>query len=486
MNIPVTIEIDNRKLENFSELEQMAFEIGMSLGRELIRKCLETQDLKLLAMRDSSRYRNKGSRSTCIKTKCGAVEYSRRVYEDKESAEGRRYTYLLDEELDLEKIGMFSSGLCKLVASSVCESTYRACARQVTELSGVSISPQGAWNIVQKLGERNEETAERNSELAKESQGKGTIETKLLYEENDGIWLKLQGKSREENGPSKEMKVGIAYDGARWQENKEGKKRRILDNKIAYATFEPINEFREKKEGLIASRYRVDEIDLRVINGDGAAWIRKNKDTNTITVLDEFHRNKKLRECVKNPEHIKLIKEQLYTKSADEILEYIKIAIDSVIDEEEEKGLKELYKYYSENKGSLKGYYDRGIEIPETRDPGVIHHARLGSMESNVFTLVGNRMKGRRHCWSIKGANNLVSILCAYHTTGLEGMFAPLPGEPEKEEEWVDTGKPLTAGQSKESIGKGYRYPDSFGSGSSPDWLKKVMGIGSIGDLEFI
>ena len=56
MNIPVTIDIDNRKIENFSELEQFAFEVGMTLGRELIRKCLETQDLQLLAARDSSRY----------------------------------------------------------------------------------------------------------------------------------------------------------------------------------------------------------------------------------------------------------------------------------------------------------------------------------------------------------------------------------------------------------------------------------------------
>ena len=485
MNIPVTIDIDNRKIENFSELEQFAFEVGMTLGRELIRKCLETQDLQLLAARDSSRYRNKGLRSTCIKTKCGPVEYSRRVYEDKESSDSK-YTYLLDEAMDLDKIGMFSPGLCKLVASSVCESTYRACARQVTELSGISISAQGAWNIVQKLGERNEEINERNTELVNASQSKGTIETKILYEENDGIWLKLQGKSREENGSSKEMKVGIAYDGARWIENSQGKKRRILDNKIAYASFDPIKDFRENKEGLVASRFSVNEIELRVVNGDGASWIQNRNDTDTITVLDEFHRNKKLRECVKNKEHVKLIMEQLYSKSAEEILEYIEIAIDSVVDKEEEKGLKELYKYYSENKESLKGYYDRGIDIPETREPGVIHHARLGSMESNVFTLVGNRMKGRRCCWSIQGANNLVSILCAYHTTGLEDMFAPLPGRPEKEEEWVDIGKPLTANESKERVGKGYRYANSFSSGEVPAWVKEVFGIGEIGDLKFI
>ena len=56
------------------------------------------------------------------------------------------------------------------------------------------------------------------------------------------------------------------------------------------------------------------------------------------------------------------------------------------------------YGYFSENKEALLDPYKRGIEIPETYAPGEVHHARLGSMESNVFTLVGNRMKDGRCC----------------------------------------------------------------------------------------
>ena len=78
----------------------------------------------------------------------------------------------------------------------------------------------------------------------------------------------------------------------------------------------------------------------------------------------------------------------------------------------------------------MAGYYDRGIEIPAKREPGVLHHARLGSMESNIFTLIGNRMKGRRMNWSIEGANNLASVWCAYHTTGMESLLAAMPKEP--------------------------------------------------------
>ena len=52
-----------------------------------------------------------------------------------------------------------------------------------------TISAQGVWHIVQTLGESQEKNEERLSELAKENQGKGIIETEILYEENDGLLL---------------------------------------------------------------------------------------------------------------------------------------------------------------------------------------------------------------------------------------------------------------------------------------------------------
>lgn len=47
------------------------------------------------------------------------------------------------------------------------------------------------------------------------------------------------------------------------------------------------------------------------------------------------------------------------------------------------------------------------IEVPLTS--GVTHNARLGSMEGNVFSLIGNRMKGRRACRRVDGGNHLAA-----------------------------------------------------------------------------
>lgn len=487
MNITVSVEIDNRKLESFADLEEFGTRIGRQLGQAVIQAGLEMKDQQLMASRDAKRFRDKGKRKTCIKTKCGTVEYSRRVYVDKYAkADEKKTVYLLDEVMGIRKIGNFSEGYCKLATSSICKAPYRGASEQLTQQTGQPISAQGLWNIIQSIGKRQQKRAEKNVELAKASQGTGEIETKILYEENDGIHLKLQGRAMARYGRSKEMKVGIAYDGVLWRMSRKGKKRRILNNKIAYAGFKSAREFRRNKEGLIASRYDVDEIELRVINGDGANWIQNEKKKKSLMVLDKFHRNKRIRECVKDPEKAKVIRKALYEMSTDEFMEYLHAAIDTVVDDEEKKGIQELYDYYDKNKKSMSGYYDRGIEIPPTREPGTLHHARLGSMESNVFTLIGNRMKGRRMAWSIEGANNLASILCAYHTTGMEGLFAELPKDPEEVEEWIDDIDPLKSWENPLAIGKGYEYPKSVSTQGGAYWLRDIARVSGIEGLKIM
>jgi hypothetical protein len=263
----------------------------------------------------------------------------------------------------------------------------------------------------------------------------------------------------------------------------KGKNRRILDNKVAYATFDPVKEFRRYKEGLVASRFDTAGIGLRIVNGDGAQWIQKKQGVKTISVLDKYHRNKKITECAGNGEFADNLRKLLYAGETDMVLTFIEAQINSLLPEENQKEiekLRELYSYFSENKEALSDPYQRGIEIPETYAPGEIHHARLGSMESNVFTLIGNRMKGRRACWSIDGANHLALILCAYHTTGLEGLFAAPCS--------VEMTAPPTATCSSASIqkkvGKGTKH---YCSASLPSyaWLRDLTAYVPFSELNF-
>lgn len=474
MTITLNIEISNTEIRNFGDLEREIFDIALGVGRQIMQQALEKLDDELLADRDVTRYRNKGFQQTRIKTKLGAVEYKRRVYVDNAAPESTRCVHLLDEALAIDKVGLVSAEVCQIAATAVCETTYRGAAELISDTTGLNITGQGVWDIIQRLGESQVSLVQRHAELAQRHKGTGALVTKLLYEEDDGIWLKLQGQSRQEYGPAKEMKVGIAYDGVQWAETKSGK-RRILDNKVAYASFENAKTFRRNKEGLVASRFDVDEIELRVCNGDGANWIRKKNGSHCIDVLDKFHRNKRITECVRDPEFAALLRGLLYSKNIDLLLDCLEAQINSVSDPSESEKLKELQSYYRENKASLLSYYDRNITIPETRGPGVIHHARLGSMESNVFTLIGNRMKGRRACWSEKGANNLAVLLCQRHTVGFENLFAKVPSLPQKEPEFVDTLPLYSADKIPKREGKGYQWQDCLTISGTTGWLSSFL-----------
>ena len=54
-----------------------------------------------------------------------------------------------------------------------------------------------------EMGKKKLEEIKAKAALAEQKKGTGTTETEILYEEADGVWLKLQGKDRQENGTDK-------------------------------------------------------------------------------------------------------------------------------------------------------------------------------------------------------------------------------------------------------------------------------------------
>jgi len=192
---------------DFKSFEQEVFYGVCRLGQELIREALERYDVELSESRDKSIYRSKDLRRTTIKTVMGEVEYYRTMYEVVDEDGCKRYVYLLDETIGKTGGGFFSELLLEMIAKAACESSFRNAARSVSELTGQKISHTAAWSAVQRLGERLNAQESEAAALAKNNKGKGTLETKVLFEEMDGIFLNLQGESREKHGASKEMKV---------------------------------------------------------------------------------------------------------------------------------------------------------------------------------------------------------------------------------------------------------------------------------------
>lgn len=461
---------------DLQEIEKKVFAMCMAEGREIMAKVLAEVDEQLFKQRDSKEYKSEGLRKTCLKTLMGEVEYNRRVYWTLDESGGKEYIYLLDKVLGIDAPGKMSELVSTVIATAACESDYREVAEKVSEMSGLKISHTTAWSVTQAVGARVREREEGLAAKAKKDEGTGQIESKVLFEEQDGIWLNLQGKDRKEHGKSREMKIAIAYDGI--SETAGGRRR--LSDKVACASFDSIAEFVERKEGVIASVYNVDEIELRVLNGDGAKWISGQKGADTVYQLDPFHRNKAIREYVNDPELCGLMLKLLLSREIDELLNVIDASINSTDDTYEQAKRKTLLEYFSNNKDALTPYHSRGLKIPEV-NPGLLP-ASCGAMESNVFTMVGNRMKGGRANWSVDGANHLAALLCLKQTGRLKQTLSVM-GEKMPSASVSDTAG-FSAAKALQRVGTGY---NGFKHAAIPNmpWSKGLLGMKALSRLRF-
>jgi hypothetical protein len=473
MNIP-------EKFVSFNDIETEVLKIVHQLGREALQAMLEEWDTVLMESRDKGVYRHKGKHKTTIKTTMGEVEYSRAVYEFWDNGAKIGHSYLLDEAIGISCSGQLSELLCDQIVQASCAMPYREAARAVSEMTGQTISHTAAWNVVQAVGKQLEAHEDRATELAAKDVGAGTIEAKVLFEEHDGVWLDLQGKDRLKYGSSKEMKLAIAYDGA----EKKGKNRYILTNKVACANFEGANDFMERKEGVIAGACNVDEISMRFVNGDGAKWIRQSLvDETTHFQLDPYHRNRAITEYVADPSIRKLITEILYSKDVDLLLHVIEVEALSAYDEKAHENYMKLHSYFQNNKDGLVPYNQRGLDIPEPPEGKI--YRRMGAAESNIFTIIGNRMKSRRRCWSIEGGNNMARLLCLKHTGRLRGILGSLSATvlPERYAEEVKV--ELSATKVPQRVGKGYNGFHHVPIPSSQKWLKDLAAIKTFAEVRF-
>lgn len=447
---------------SFKEFENKIFDFVCLLGRKITSEVLEAYDKKLFKERDRKKYRDKGTRDTSIKTVYGEVEYSRHVYETKNELGVKKYIFLLDKAMQMDKIGLISSNLAEKIAMTVTESPYRVAAETIGKICGQTISAQGAWNLMQKLGERI--SNEEDTEVAKFNDNASTGEAVIpvLFEEKDGVWLNMQDEHHKK-AKKQEMKVFTMYEG--WDAQKEKEGRSTLVGKKMLAGMESSEAFHEKTEAYIRKHYDADEIGQRVLNGDGGSWIRDIYDNDVIFQLDRYHIYQEILRKVKDKKAQGDIRNLLESDKIDEMLKYIKMYADSVAsDDEKDKAsanAMKLYDYLNNNREGLLPYQKRGIKIPEA--PEGIVYKNMGVQESQNCTVITLRMKHRRMRWSKRGANNLAKALYRKENRELiETIERYTDGLILKYSIKEKTEEILSAAKAPRKDGKGSRYLDQL------------------------
>lgn len=439
----------------FKELEKNIYKWICELGQSFTKEFLERYDRMLMKERDKTKYRHKGLRQTTIKTVYGEVTYNRAVYEVVEEDGTKHFVYLLDETLELENIGLISINMAELLVKGITEQSYRACAAQVSEMTGQTISAMGVWNVIQALGAKVCEEEKELTDAHKQGKIHGEKESPVLFEEADGVYIKLQGKDRKKSKQDKaEIKIGIAYDG--WKKTSED--RYALVNKVIVAGFAHAKEFHEYREAAIAEKFNLDEVCQRILNADGASWIKKVKDKSTCFQLDPFHRNKAVKEKIHDKTAQKDVLELLEEQDIEGVFHYLELYKNSLSEAAEIEDTEELIHYYENNREGLLPYQAQGLELPE--NPEGLEYRNMGTMENHVWSVIAKRMKHNHTSWSKRGGNHLAKILAKKCSGKLYEVTEKLK-RPVFEEEKVEElyGEILLSAKVPKKDGKGYEYP---------------------------
>ena len=395
----------NKDELTFKDIEEAIYNHHCKLAVEETQEILKAIDDMLMARRDRSQYRHKGLKGDHITCIYGDVPYERAVYETKDDEGHKHYVYLLNEVLKMDMIGSMSMSAVEAIIDGTTKLSFRNTAKELDRTTKLGISHQTAWNVTQKFGEKLEAEEEALVRDYDREAIEGGKEVPVLFEEADGVYLHLQGKDRPDGRKGQEIKVSTAYEG--WGEKGE------LLGKVMSVGFEDGKTFQKLREAMIKQVYDTDAISLRVLNGDGADWVKNCEDPSTEFQLDRFHVYKKITETIKDKEMQSQIRQLYDTCEIEKLLETIQtyansIATDDPKDKGEKKAL-ELLKYLQDNKEWLKPYKERGIKIPN--NPKGIEYKNLGTQENQNCSNITLRMKHRKCSWSISGGNHMGKIL---------------------------------------------------------------------------
>jgi hypothetical protein len=446
---------------DFKDFEQWCYDMGMAFARMLMSLVLHSLDEKILKERDKSIYRAKDKRPVTLKTLMGEVEINRRLYK-KMSGEDSGYVYLLDQAigLGLGKIGKITVNLIRRIAETITESSYRATSGAVNFMTGQELSHMGVWNVVQAVGAKVKEKDDNLAKLAKAFPDRGEKVVRVLQEEFDGVWVNMQGKDRPEKGKKVEMKLSLAYEGVKLTgKDKKGKPKYAMVNPLFMAGFESADKFYEKKEGQIGSIYNLDEIEVRLMNGDGNGWVQGMADrcgSEAYLQLDPFHVKREIKRGLPKEEQAPVSK-MLEKRETDEALEYIGSLVAGISDPEAKKKPGKLLTYLKNNKDHLIPIKERGLKLPSP--PEGIEYGSMGAMEGTVCNVAALRMKKRKASFTKEGAVNLARLICFKRGGGLDEAICGINEArlPMIIEEVITT--VLSAAKAPKKDGKGYLFP---------------------------
>lgn len=394
----ITISVGKRekrieKIVNAKEIEEIAQEIGVEVGQQILQNGIKEIDQQI-AKQIPQGWHNVGTEERWVTSSVGELRYKRRIYLDEQKHRRKP----VDELLGLEEKGRMSRRVREMGSYLASEGTYRRAACELSWLLKTPVSHSAVQRMVWQTGERimagEEAERQRIFENGEKVLG-GTNVAPVLYGESDGVWVHLQRETRR----SAEVRVAIMSSGRK----QIGRDRFRLENK-ACVTAVGLNseEWQEQILRTAHLKYDLSQTKLLISGGDGNQWVRHSFDRLGVKqefILDQFHLKRAAQRAFHDRDTANRVVKILRTRGFEEARDSLQSCMEQVEGKQKEQ-MEDFYEYVQNNQDVLLDLEHRDCGSP----------AYLGAIEGNVDKLVVHRMKSHGCCWRIQGLEAMLAL----------------------------------------------------------------------------
>jgi len=366
-------------------------------------------------------------RTKPVLTAVGPVEVSRPYYWCPNCHAGQ---FPADVELDIENTE-FSPGVRRMQAMVGQAAPFDQGREQMKVLADLEVTAKSVERTAEALGA---DIAQREQ---KESQQAlplplPTVTGKpipILYVQMDGTGVPVvkketvgrQGKIEGQPAHTREVKLGCVFTQTTW--DPEGYPIRAPDSTTYTGAVETAEEFGRRLDREAGKR-GWSRARLRVVIGDGAEWIwhlAALHFSDAIHIVDLYHAR----------QHLWDLARRLYPNDPAKLKAWMKVHQKRLLDKGKiEKlvrvlrALKSTHPELAEKIHTEADYFERNAErmrYPKFRR----QHLFVGSgvIEAGCKTVVASRLKRSGMFWTIRGANSILALRCAYPNGGFEDYW---------------------------------------------------------------
>jgi len=185
---------------DFNEVLRQIFIMACNIAKDTAKELFESLDDQIRENIDPKRYRFKMKEKKTILTPFGDLTYERGYYLDRRKDE---YFYPLDEFMNIKLEGKVTKDVLLRMVDEVASMSYTKCLEDLEQKNiktSIGTVRNRVMDFLNKVNAQEAQRVEKN--LSNELHGKKVAS--VIFEEKDGLYLKIKGSKKKEGDKGRE------------------------------------------------------------------------------------------------------------------------------------------------------------------------------------------------------------------------------------------------------------------------------------------